>query len=280
MSLADNFQFSSTGLQDYVDCPRRFQLRYLLNIAWPAPQMEPLLESERYVRLARDFHRLAHQHALGISEEALSRGIAEAALAQWWRNYLAFVPQLPAGKLYPEVGLSAPLTGQRLIAQYDLLVVPQDGEGRLLVVEWKAYRRRPRRPWLAGRLQTRVYRYVGSQAGGQFSGVRPTPPEQVEMIYWFANFPGDPERFPYSAAEQAADRVYLADLIAEIKGREEEIWPLTADERRCLYCNYRSLCERGTVAGSWEGAEDDFALDDEAGFDFDLDLGQVQEIAY
>jgi hypothetical protein len=280
MSLAGNFQFSATNLQDYVDCPRRFQLRYLLSIAWPAPQMEPLLESERYACLARDFHRLAHQHALGIPEEALSQGMADAALAQWWRNYLAFVPQLPAGKRYPEVGLAAPLAGQRLVAQYDLLVIPQDDAGRLLILEWKVYRQRPSRRWLAGRLQTRVYRYVGSQAGGQFSAVQPTPPEQVEMIYWFANFPGDPERFPYSAAEQSADRAYLADLITEIKGREEEIWPLTADERRCLYCNYRSLCERGAEAGRWEEAGDDFEFDDEAGLDFDLDLGQVQEIVY
>jgi CRISPR/Cas system-associated exonuclease Cas4 (RecB family) len=275
MPLADNFQFSSTSLQDYVDCPRRFQLRYLLSVAWPAPQVEPLMEGERYTRLARDFHRLAHQHALDIPEGALSQGIADDALEQWWRNYLAFVPQLPAGERYPEVGLSAPLAGQRLVAQYDLLIVAQDG---LLIVEWKAYRQRPGRRWLAGRLQTRVYRYVGSQVGGQLSGVRPGPPEQVEMMYWFANFPGDPERFPYSAAEQAADRLYLADLIAEIKSRGEEIWPLAADERRCLYCNYRSLCERGAAAGRWEESEDDFALDDEAGLD--LDLGQVQEIAY
>jgi hypothetical protein len=278
MPLAENFQFSATSLQDYVDCPRRFQLRYLLDIAWPAPLMEPLVESEHYARLARDFHRLAHQHALGISESALSQGIADAALAQWWRNYLAFAPRLPAGRLYPEVGLSAPLAGQRLVAQYDLLIIPQDNGGRLLIVEWKTYHRHPRRQWLAGRLQTRVYRYVGSQAGGQLSGLRPTPAEQVEMIYWLANFPDTPERFPYSAAEQAADREYLAGLIREIKSRQEEIWPLTADERRCLYCNYRSLCEREATAGRWEEAEDDFALDDEAGLDFDF--GQVQEIAY
>lgn len=280
MALPAGFQFSASSLQDYVDCPRRFQLRYLLNVAWPAPQVEPMLESEQYARLGRDFHRLAHQYTLGIPKEAISAGITDEALARWWESYLAFVSRLPAGSRHPEAGLSAPLSGHRLLAQYDLLIIPQNGEG-LLIVDWKTYRRRPERRWLGGRLQTQVYRYLGSRAGGRLSDARPIAPEQVEMIYWFANFPNSPERFPYSAAEQAADRERLSGLIEEIERRREETWTQTADERRCLYCDYRSLCERGTQPGQWDEAEEGFEPEDEdRGLDLDFDFGQVQELAY
>ena len=34
--LPPDFHFSQRSLQDYVDCRRRFQLRYLQHLAWPA----------------------------------------------------------------------------------------------------------------------------------------------------------------------------------------------------------------------------------------------------
>ncbi|MCP4541151.1 MAG: PD-(D/E)XK nuclease family protein, partial [Chloroflexi bacterium] len=66
MTLPADFQFSQASLQDYVDCPRRFQLRYVLRVAWPAPEAEPVLENERYLQQGAAFHRLVHQHALGL----------------------------------------------------------------------------------------------------------------------------------------------------------------------------------------------------------------------
>ena len=57
MPLPANFRFSQASLTDYLDCPRRFQLRYLLEQAWPAVESEPLLERERLAELGRRFHR-------------------------------------------------------------------------------------------------------------------------------------------------------------------------------------------------------------------------------
>ena len=45
--LPPGFQFSQRSLQDYVDCRRRFELRYLQNLAWPAVEAEPHLEQEK-----------------------------------------------------------------------------------------------------------------------------------------------------------------------------------------------------------------------------------------
>jgi len=55
--------FTQASLQDYADCPRRFQLRYVERVAWPALEADSALENERHMQQGIAFHRLAHQHA-------------------------------------------------------------------------------------------------------------------------------------------------------------------------------------------------------------------------
>ena len=69
------------------------------------------------------------------------------------------------------------------------------------------------------------------------------------MVYWFADFPDQPERFPYSASAYQADQGYLAELVATIQRLREDDFSLTTDTRQCAYCVYRSLCDRGGKAG-------------------------------
>jgi len=115
---------------------------------------------------------------------------------------------------------------------------------------------------------------------------RPFQPEQMEMVYWFANFPKDPERFSYDTAQYDADGDYLASLIEEIKelalslskGLGDEDFPLTTQERRCRYCPYRSLCQRGVRAGSFDEMEDELGWGDD--FEIVLDFEQIAEIEY
>jgi hypothetical protein len=306
MTLPTDFQFSQGSLQDYVDCPRRFQLRYIQRLAWPAVEAEPALENERHLQQGAAFHRLVHQHVLGFLPERLSSAITDEDLSRWWHNYLESGPaDLPVSR-YPEVVLSAPVSGHRLVAKYDLIAVgPSRAEGteqRVVIVDWKTSRRRPRRKGLAERLQTRVYPYLLVRAGSHLNEGRPFQPEQVEMVYWFANFPEDPGRFPYDAAQYDVDGDYLASLIEEIKelalspvlssacpersrrvegpskGLGDEDFPLTTQERCCRYCPYRSLCQRGVRAGPFDEAEDEPEWDDD--FDIALDFEQIAEIEY
>jgi CRISPR/Cas system-associated exonuclease Cas4 (RecB family) len=276
MTLPTDFLFSQGSLQDYVDCPRRFQLRYIQRLAWPAVEAEPALENERHLQQGAAFHRLVHQHVLGLLPERLSSTITDKDLSRWWYNYLESAPaDLPASR-YPEVVLSATVSGHRLVAKYDLIAV--DSEQRPIILEWKTSRKRPRRKWLAERLQTKVYPYLLVRAGSHLNEEQPFQPEQVEMVYWFANFPEDPERFPYDAAQHDADGAYLASLVEEIKSLGDEDFTLTTQERRCRYCPYRSLCRRGTRAGAFDEAEDE----PESGDDFEiaLDFEQIAEIEY
>ena len=300
MILPTDFQFSQGSLQDYVDCPRRFQLRYIQRLAWPAVGAEPALESERYLQQGAAFHRLVHQHMLGLSPERLSSTITDEDLSRWWHNYLEGGPaDLPVSR-YPEVVLSTPVSGHRLVAKYDLVAVgpvltrAEGTEQRVVIVDWKTSRRRPRRKGLAERLQTRVYPYLLVRAGSHLNEDRPFQPEQVEMVYWFANFPEDPERFPYDAAQYDVDGDYLASLIEEIKelalspvlspvegppkGLGDDDFPLTAQEWRCRFCPYRSLCQRGVRAGSFDEMEDEPELDGD--FEIALDFEQIAEIEY
>ena len=292
IALPPDFQFSQGNLQDFVDCRRRFQLRHLLRLSWPALPAEPTEEFETQVRLGDAFHRLVHQHALGLGGEILARmaqaedaGAGDAGrLQEWWQNYLHYVkstsldgPSGPPGRRYSEVTLSAPAGASRLVAKYDLIAL--DSAPAAVIIDWKTSRSRTPGSWLASRLQTRVYRYLLPGAGAALNGGQPIEPEHVEMVYWFASFPEDPEHLRYDAVQYRADGAYLAAMIAEIEGSGEDDFPLTPDVRRCRFCAYRSLCDRGVRAGDLLDAADELLLPEAEG-PIELDLEQVAEIDF
>jgi hypothetical protein len=281
MSLPPDFHFSQGSLQDFVDCPRRFQLRYLERIAWPAVPAEPILENERHLQQGELFHLMVQQQLVGVPVDRLTAmAQGDADLAAWWQAYLAAAPAELPGQHFPEVTLSAPLgeSGQRrLVAKYDLIVLTP--EGQAVVFDWKTSRQRAPRRWLAERLQTRVYPYLLLQAGADLADGRPLASAQTEMIYWFAGFPDRPERFVYGAAQATEDAAYLHGLVEQIAllAGGEGIWPLTPVEEHCRFCVYRSLCERGVEAGRLD--ETDYR-DFEPETAIDLDFEQVAEIEY
>jgi CRISPR/Cas system-associated exonuclease Cas4 (RecB family) len=274
MPLPDTFQFSQSKLQDYADCPRRFQLRHVLMQPWPALIAQPAAEAEQHMQRGADFHRLAHQHTLGLEPDRLGATIHDPVLLSWWQTYLAHTPpDLPEVLRRAEAVVATPLAGYRLVAKFDLLAA-EPGQ-RLVVVDWKTMVKRPRRAVLARRLQTRVYRFLAVEAGTAFNNGQQPQPEQVEMIYWFAQSGGATEHFPYDAHQHAADRDYLAGLVAEIAACQKSTWPLTPDERACRFCNYRSLCERGVKPGFLGDLEDDVELPE-----LEIDLEQIAEIEF
>ncbi|GAB4517458.1 MAG: hypothetical protein OHK0046_24060 [Anaerolineae bacterium] len=268
MTLPTHFVFSQTSLRDYVECPRRFELRYIQGLKWPAVESEPVVEREQHMQRGADFHHMVHQHSLGIPAEVLSARVMDQQLAGWWRNYLNadLLHTLPARR-YAEIQLTAPLLNYRLVAKFDLLAL---GE-RAVIVDWKTSERKPKD--LDTAMQTRVYRYVLAAGGAGLNGGLPIPPEQIEMMYWFAALPESPEHLPYTTAQYDADRDYLETLVREIETRR--VFDLTTDTRRCAFCTYRSLCERGVRAGAGDpdSVDEDFDPDD---FNFD----QIAEVEF
>jgi CRISPR/Cas system-associated exonuclease Cas4 (RecB family) len=275
MTLPANFQFSQNSLQDYVDCPRLFELRYLLRCRWPAIQSEPVLEMEHHLEQGSRFHQLAHQHTLGIPIDQLSRLAQDEELQRWWNNYLHNEPfgTLPNRRL-PEYTLATPFEKYRLIAKFDLVAI-EPGQ-RAVIVDWKTASRKPVRLHLKARLQTRLYRFLLVEAGAYLNGGQPIQPDQVEMIYWFTDFPDEPEHFIYSQSEYESDRAYLSQLIQEIQNQKEGQFLNSSSEKRCLFCNYRSLCNRGTQAGDWQLQVEE--IEPNAENPLEIDFYQIGEI--
>jgi len=265
---------SQSSLQDYNDCPRRFELRYLQHLAYPALETEPALENEKHQREGEFFHRLIQQYFIGIPEEQVAKLANTDNLARWWANFsnskdLTNLRNLSG--LRTEVTLSAPLGLFRLVAKYDL--VATDGN-KFYIYDWKTYRKRPKSEFLAIRLQTRVYRALLVQAGAFLNGGKPITPEQVEMIYWFSEFPNDAAHFPYTAEQFKRDWDALTRFSEDIKTASS--FPKTEETTRCLYCPYRSYCNRGIHAGDALDAE----LESEAEELFNIDFEQIGEIEF
>jgi predicted RecB family nuclease len=277
MALPAGFTFSQASLQDYSDCPRRFQLRYISGVRWPSADVE-LLTWEKRAQQGAAFHQLVHQHTVGIPEAALTESITDPELHAWWRAYLDTPPPgLPLQVRRSEVRLSVPLDSYRLMARYDLLAIAP-GQ-RAVIVDWKTSQQRTERRHLASRWQTRVYRYVLAQAGLELNKGAALQPDQIELIYWFTNFPQQLERLPYDAGQYADDEIALLSTVRETAERDEERWTLTDDLRRCRYCTYRTLCERDEQASAVDAPEPEWEPDEEPE-DWEIDMDQVSEIAF
>jgi CRISPR/Cas system-associated exonuclease Cas4 (RecB family) len=265
-----------------VDCPRRFQLKYIEKLAWPALEAQPAMETERYMQQGATFHRLIQQYILGVPVDIItSLAEQDTNLSCWWDNFLAFANHLEGftssqeTTLYPEISLTTPLLNFRLIGKYDLIAV---SDHKIIIYDWKTARNHPRKEWIAVKLQTRVYPYLLAQSGSVINHGKPIKVTNIQMVYWYANYPNTPLTFAYDHRKFQEDQTYLEDLIREISKLEESPATLTQNKNRCRYCRYRSLCNRGVEAGSFDEFDEIKSQQDE--FDFVLDFDQIAEIEY
>ncbi|MFZ4828913.1 MAG: PD-(D/E)XK nuclease family protein, partial [Phototrophicaceae bacterium] len=164
---------------------------------------------------------------------------------------------LPARR-YPETLLLTPLGEHVLLAKADLIAV--EPQSRFIIADWKSGKPVPSQQ-LATHIQTRVYRYVAVLAGSVYNDGEPVHPEQVEMIYWFAQAPEKSVRLPYSVQQFNDDHQFFLNLIHDIQ--QEQTFPTVLEdekERVCRFCVYRNRCWQEVKAG--ELADDqDFSLD-------------------
>jgi hypothetical protein len=269
--LPSPFSFSQSSLQDYSDCPRRFQLRYLEKLSWPAVESEPVAEYERRQQEGRQFHRLVQQHLLGLPPERLAELAPGPNLPRWWQNYLSVDFGMAGSTFHTEFSLSSPLGEHRLLAKYDLVAI-RDEEA--VIYDWKTYARRPRDESLAARWQTRVYRALLARAGSHLSPNLALDPKRILMLYWFADFPSEPARFRYDPGQLRRDWSALETIVAEISSAKD--FPLTDDRNMCRFCVFRSYCGRGQVAGNLRESEDE----SEGTAAFDLDFEQIGEVEF
>lgn len=279
MNLPKDFHFSQSNLQDYVDCPYRFYLRYCLRLKWPALLVDDALAYEQRGQIGARFHQLIQQYLLGIPEDRIADlAAADPApeLPRWWANFLQYVDPMIEGKKFIETTLNAGLDGNFLLAKFDMILLREDGH--LEIFDWKTSQKKPRAEWLAQRVQTRLYRYVLTEAGAELAGGGAVKAEQILMHYWFTAQPQNTVSLPYSQQAHQADRAYFINLINEIIKRDPSQFYRTDALEKCRFCVYRSHCDRGDRAGALENFED-FETGPED-FEIDIEFDQIAEIAF
>lgn len=274
MPLPDGFSFSQSSLQDYLDCPRRFELKYILNLFYPALETEPALERERHMLAGQRFHTLIQQAFVGIPVDALSR-VVDAEIRPWWNAFLdaGWLEQLPLLR-FSEYTLHASLNQFRLTATFDLIAI-EPGE-QAIILDWKTIQHPPKTAIYRNRLQTRLYSLLLALTGNHLNQGIPIDPDRIKMTYWFSNFPDRKMSFQYSQQQMKTDLLFFENLTTEIQKQNDGQFLLTTNEKLCAFCNYRSLCGRGTAAGDWHANEEDaegFGLNH-----LNIDLDQIGEI--
>lgn len=276
MALPPDFRFSQNNLQDYVDCARRFELKHILRQPWPAIQSEPVLEAERHQEMGLRFHLLVQQHLNGIPEEKLERCINDHDLRNWWHDYLQFSSNIQSEDKEVEYSLTIPFCGFALTAKYDVLIFHEETRAR--IIDWKTTSRRLPSDYLHHRIQSLIYPFILVETKQVLRTNLFLLPENIQMMYWFPNFPDEPEIIPYSSDSHQQNREYLNSLVQEINDTTLNNFPMTSDEKMCRFCVYRSLCQRGINAGQWADEFDSSfeTKDDLASFNFN----EVEEIEF
>jgi CRISPR/Cas system-associated exonuclease Cas4 (RecB family) len=269
MTLSAPFTFSQSSLQDYTDCPRRFQLRYIDKVQWPAVETAPLLENERRQVEGQIFHRMAQQYFIGLPEEKITVLASTENRKRWWENFLTHGPKRTSRLNFTELSLGSRIGKHRIIAKYDLVVVKP--EATITIYDWKTYHKRPKRIWMADRYQTRVYLSLLHRSREKFFTLGNPQLGNIEMIYWYAEFPGKPEIFNYQDTQASQTWKALEELVNEIDTKQS--FPMTENENLCSFCVFRSYCDRGINAGEVDDIDIVPIIDD-------IDLEQIQEIEF
>ena len=279
MILPDDFVFTQSNLQDYLDCPYRFYLRHIRHTRWPALVVDDAAAFEERGQIGARFHRLLQQYLLEVPETRLTDlAAADPSLdiLNWWQDFLINVPPWLDGTRWVEATLHAQLAGFHLAAKYDLVLAqPPDG---LVIFDWKTSKKRPRKEWLLNRVQTRIYRFILCKSGSALLKNATVEPEQITMQYWYAAFPTAPISLPYDARAYEKDQAFFTRLVNEISSRKADSFFRTEETRHCRFCVYRSHCDRGTQAGDLAAFEDE-ELENETDLQ-DLDFEAIEEIEF
>lgn len=270
-------QLSQSNLQDFSECHRRFQLKVVDDISWPAAYLEPLSQLEQATEIGNKFHQLCHQFFTGIDYESLSLSITDSDLKIMWENFSVFAKDIQTENRFSEIILSIPFLGHQLIAKYDLIL--KSKENKFMIFDWKTSPRKPSRTILGKRYQTFLYPFILSKAGSSLFRTDQPSPKSISMNYWYPMSSDPEEVFPYSESLFSDNFDHLSAIISEIDKLIEsrEIFPLTDDRKQCAKCVYRSLCERGVQGGKLDPFSE---IDEEdlSGFHFELD--NINEIEY
>jgi hypothetical protein len=246
--MVETLTLSRKRVADFTACRRRFQLRYIDRLPWPAAPAEEAVEEA--IVLGQRFHQLAQRHYLGLPVE--SEEIADAELQRLWDRFAGQKPTLPPGRRFPELNMTIPVDRHFLTGRFDLLVLE---EAQAHIYDWKTDAIARPASQLREDLQTRLY--LALAAEGLAGLNRTVAPEQIELTYWYVNDPAASVTIQYSRAQHDGNWSHLQRLAAELDRQITDVgvWPLTDDLGHCAHCAYQVYCDRQTYSldlSEWE----------------------------
>lgn len=281
MTTNDSLLLSRSKLATFLACRRRFQLRYLEQRPWPEAPLSAA--DEQRLQRGQQFHQLVQRQFLGLNiepvwpkpplstaaEEQQFLGmnmvpatIEDRTVRDWWLTFVRSSPQLPHGRLLPELTLTTPVGGHLLHGRFDLLVIGEE-EGALFahIFDWKTGRPQEestlRHDW-----QTRLYLALlaeGGQALRDEGESRSLSADHIAITYWYTTAADAPHVIRYNQAWHRQNWAELTAIVAEIEAQRAAggVWPLTEDWTLCRTCAYQALCGRQAAGTAVPIADDE-----------------------
>jgi hypothetical protein len=271
-----SLSFNQSNLQNFKECPRRFQLKHLKEISWPAATSMPLSEFERVIHLGNQFHHLAHQYFVGIKPELIHASIQDADLVEMWNNFYGFAKSLSGFDLFSEQTLHTLINGNTIIAKFDLIVKKAD---QYIIFDWKTSQHIPPLSYLSDRVQTLLYPYIFYISGSELFGDAQIEPSQILFNYFYPLSSDPVVSFPYSEKIHKEFTSTLVDFIDKITSlhNSDNNFPLTTDQSKCNLCQFRSICNRGIDAADLNSI-DLYDWEDLSDIQFDID--NIKELEF
>ena len=274
MPLAEDFRFSAKNLQDYADCPRRFELKYILKQSWPAEVSQPVQEVEEKMEKGRLFHKLVNQFLSGVSGDMIVDSLGDSQTIVWFERFLEFFEESGILPFASELRTITSLAGYRLVAVFDLIGI--NAEKKPVIIDWKTSIQPPRESFYQGKIQTGLYPLIAAKSLENIFRDVNFEKYPVTMQYWFPEFPEKTIRFVKNLDEIESDRERISGLIKEIEETPEGNFLKTDHLKRCDYCEFRSLCRRGILAGNILQQDEYADLEQILG---ELTLEEIEEIS-
>lgn len=217
--------FSAASLQDYQDCPLRFELRYIRQLRWPAREGTEAMETGNQV------HRMVQQALLGFPRDLLPAVIADFETVDVLQLIDRLTSELGDAKRFVEHSVSLRFNDVDYTGKFDLLYILPDNNA--LIFDWKTdLHFRPES--FDDRVQTRLYLWMAQRLYG-------CPVATLKVVSLRDG------RMRTIQADMAKISTYEREidaLVREITAIEPGAFQQTTDVVRCRYCTYKHYCRR------------------------------------
>jgi hypothetical protein len=238
---------SQGHLSVWTTCRRKFQHYFLDELSLPTAS-----DVQSKLDLGTKFHLLIQQKELGL--DVADVAASEANLEKWLLAFETNPPTTIMGDRLSEHRRTCELRihdhDYVLNAIYDLLIVDSDRTSTetsaAQIIDWKTHQRPLSFAQLQINWQTRLYLYI-------LAKTTDFAPEQLSMIYWFANT-AKSITINYDRAQYQTTEQDLAKILSQISQAqlEESFAQLPIGSNECTRCDFAHRCLRASEADNLE----------------------------